>query len=96
MHDLVPIFGMLTGTLITGGLIFGVVRIMHSPVGVALARRIQGVRAEADEDLRAEVAFLRDQVEDVQRQLGETQERLDFTERIIARQKQVSQLPGEL
>jgi hypothetical protein len=95
MPDLIPIFGMLTGILITGGLIFGVVRIMHSPVGVALARKIQGVRGEADDELRAEVAYLREQVEDVQRQLGETQERLDFTERIIARQKHASQLPGE-
>lgn len=95
MHELIPIYGMLTGLLITGGLIFGVVRVMHSPVGVALAKRIQGGRGELDDELRAEVTYLRDQVEEVQRQLGETQERLDFTERLLARQSHVSQLPGE-
>jgi hypothetical protein len=93
--NLVPIFGMITGVLITGGLIFGVIRVMHSPVGIALARKIQGAQGEADEELRAEVTYLRDQVEEVQRQLGETQERLDFAERILSRQKQMSQLPGE-
>jgi hypothetical protein len=93
--NLVPIFGMITGVLITGGLIFGVIRVMHSPVGIALARKIQGNQGAADEELRAEVTDLRDQVEEVQRQLGETQERLDFAERILSRQKQMSQLPGE-
>jgi hypothetical protein len=93
---LIPIFGMITGILVTGGIIYGVIRVMHSPVGIALARKIQGSHGEADEELRAEVTYLRDQVEDVQRQLGETQERLDFAERILSRHKQASQLPGEL
>ena len=87
-EQLIPIFGMITGVLITGGLIFGVVKVMHSPVGIALARKIQG-RSADDDDLRAEVGYLRDQVEDMQRQLGETQERLDFTERLLARGKPV-------
>ena len=85
-NDLVPIFGMITGVLITGGLIFGVVRIMHSPVGIALARRISG-KAPDDDDLRLEVGELREQVEDLHRQLGEAQERIDFTERLLARGK---------
>lgn len=94
--DLIPIFGMITGVLITGALVAGVIRVMHSPVGIALARRISGAQGEADEELRADVTYLREQVEDVQRQLGETQERLDFAERILSRQKQASQLPGDL
>jgi hypothetical protein len=92
--NLVPIFGMITGVLITGLLVVGVVRVMHSPVGVALARKIQGGLPEPDEELRTEVTYLREQVEEVQRQLGETQERLDFTERVLSRQKQ-GQLPGD-
>jgi hypothetical protein len=92
MADLIPIFGMVTGVLITGGLIFGFVRIMHSPVGIALARRLQG-SVPVDDDLRQEVADLREQVEDVHRQLGETQERLDFTERLLTQTRQASQLP---
>lgn len=84
--DVIPLFGMLTGIVITGGIIFGVVRIMHSPVGQALARRISA-KAIDDDDLRHEIGDLRDQVEDLQRQLGETQERLDFTERLLTRGK---------
>ena len=93
--NLVPIFGMITGALVTAFLVMGVVRVMQSPVGIALGRRIQGGRVDVDEELRSEVTYLREQVEDVQRQLGETQERLDFAERILSRQKQMSQLPGE-
>jgi len=88
MFDLIPIFGMVTGVVITGGLIFGLIRVMHSPVGIALGRRIQG-RSADDDDLRTEVGYLREQVEEMQRQLGETQERLDFTERLLARGKPV-------
>lgn len=93
--ELVPIFGMITGALVTAFLVMGLVRVLQSPVGIALARRIQGGRADVDEELRSEVTYLREQVEDVQRQLGETQERLDFAERILSRPKQMSQLPGE-
>jgi hypothetical protein len=95
LGNLIPIFGMITGVLITGALVMGVIRVMHSPVGIALARRISGGHGEPDDDVRAEVTWLREQVEDVQRQLGETQERLDFAERLLSRHKQVSQLPGE-
>lgn len=94
--DLIPIFGMITGVLVTGGLIYGVIRIMHSPWGIAMARKVQGGDPVGDDELRTEVAYLREQVEDVQRQLGEAQERIDFTERLLARQKPVDQLRGEL
>lgn len=94
MGELIPIFGMITGVLVTGLLVIGVVRVMQSPVGIALARKIQGGLPEADEELRAEVTYLREQVEECQRQLGETHERLDFAERILSRQKQ-AHLPGE-
>ena len=93
--NLIPIFGMVTGILVTGMLVIGFVRVMQSPVGIALARKIQGGSIEPDEELRSEVTYLREQVEEVQRQLGETQERLDFAERVLSQQKQVSQLPGE-
>ena len=92
MTDLIPVFGMITGVLITTFLIFGVVRIMHSPVGVALARRIQGRSGDFDDEMRSEVAYLREQLDEVQRQLGETQERLDFTERLLTQSKQAAQL----
>lgn len=92
MGELIPLFGMATGLLITGGLIFGVVKIMHSPVGIALARRISGRPGLEEDDVRLEMGYLRDQVEDLQRQLTETQERLDFAERLLTRG---TQAPGE-
>jgi hypothetical protein len=95
MGELIPVFGMVTGVLVTGFLVIGLVRIMQSPVGIALARKIQGGRLEADEDIKAELADLREQLENVQHQLSETQERLDFTERVLTQHKQ-AQLPGEV
>ncbi|MGE0352737.1 MAG: hypothetical protein AB7I33_15165 [Gemmatimonadales bacterium] len=92
-ETLIPIFGMITGLLMTGALIFGVVRIMQSPVGQALARRIQGRHGD-DDDLRHEVAELREQVEYLHQELGEAQERLDFTERLLSRVKEEPRLPG--
>jgi hypothetical protein len=93
--NLIPIAGMITGALITAFLVIGVIRVMHSPVGIALARKIQGGQAGGDDELRSDLTDLRELVEDVQRQLGETQERLDFAERILARQKPVGQFPGD-
>ena len=85
MGELIPIFGMLTGTLMTVGLIFGLVKVMQGPVGAALARRIQGKHGAADEDLHAEVTWLRDQVDQLRQEVTETQERLDFAERLLTR-----------
>ena len=82
--DAIPLFGMITGVLISGSVIWGVVKIMQSQVGQALARRISGRHGD-DDELRTEVGYLRDQLDEVQRQLTETQERLDFTERMLTR-----------
>ena len=92
MHELIPIFGMITGILMTAGLIFGVVKIMQGPVGIAISRRIHG--HAGDDDLRNEVAMLRDHVEQLQQELGEAQERIDFTERLLARGSEAGRLPG--
>ncbi len=90
---MVPIFGMITGLLMMAGLTFGVVKIATGPVGQALARRLQGKTAD-DDELRQEMAWMREQLEDVQGQLADTQERLDFTERMLAQRAQPERLPG--
>ena len=51
MNELIPVFGMLTGMVITGAVIFGFVRLMHSPVGIALARRLQGRSGEIEDPI---------------------------------------------
>jgi len=70
---LVAIAGMITGLLTTGAIVWGVVQYART--------RQQGKLA--DSGLSNEVAALRDQVDAMQQQLYETQERLDFTERLL-------------
>jgi hypothetical protein len=70
---LVRIAGMATGILITGAIVWGIVQLV----------RIRHQGKLADPGLSNEVAQLRDQVDLLQQQLYETQERLDFTERLL-------------
>jgi hypothetical protein len=92
MGEMIPIAGMLTGTIITAVVIWGVVKIVHGPLGQALARRVQG--RGGDQELRGEVAELREQVDIVRQQLEETQERLDFAERLLSQQPTAGRIPG--
>jgi hypothetical protein len=65
------------------------VAIMRGPFGRALADRIAGrtaVPRESDERTLAELDELR-------RRLAEVEERLDFTERLLARERRASGLP---
>lgn len=71
---LIPIFGMLTGVVTTGAIVWGIVQIV----------RIR-TRSHGSPELEAEVNALREQVDMLQQQIGETVERLDFAERLLAR-----------
>ncbi len=93
MAELIPIFGMITGLGIILGGIFGFVRLAQGPVGQALARRIQG-HAAGDPELAADVAELKEQVDQLRRQLEETQERVDFAERLLSQQRPAARIPG--
>jgi hypothetical protein len=81
---LVPIAGMITGLVLTLGIGYAMVRVFQGPVGQALARRISGRAAEPDAELAAEVEHLRQQVDQVQQRLLDAEERLDFSERLLA------------
>ena len=91
--EAVPVFGMITGLGIILGGIFGFVRLTQGPVGQALARRIQG-HAASDPEVAADLAELREQVDLLRRQLEETQERVDFAERLLSRQGPATRIPG--
>jgi hypothetical protein len=93
MGELIPILGMITGLAITLAGIYGFVRLSQGPVGQALGRRIQG-QTVADPDVVTEVAELKDQLDQLRRQLEETQERVDFTERLLSQQRPAERLPG--
>jgi hypothetical protein len=71
---LIPIFGILIG---------GLAIFTRSHLGHALADRIAG-RIGASPELEIEVRELRGEVEALRGELMEAQERLDFTERMIA------------
>jgi hypothetical protein len=89
--DLIPIFGMITGVIISAAFFWGLVKVAQSPVGEALARRIQGRHGGPDPELLAELSQLRDQVEALQNQLYEAQERIDFTERLLTQGREVGE-----
>ena len=71
---LIPIFGMMIG---------GFVVFARSEIGRAFAHRLRG-GAAPDSQLAAEIQELRGEVDSLRVELLETQERLDFTERMIA------------
>jgi hypothetical protein len=70
---IVAIAGMITGILTTGVIIWGILQFARA--------RHQGGRG--DPELAGEVAALREQVDTMQHQLMEAQERIDFTERLL-------------
>ena len=83
-EDLIPIIGMFTGIVSMIVLGIAAVKVAHSPIGQALARRIGGRGAPDSDSLHGEVQDLRDTVTDLQHRLEEAEERLDFSERLLA------------
>lgn len=81
----IPIIGMLIG---------GFVIFARSDIGKALAHRLSG-SAAAQPELVNELEALRREVDGLRGELSEVQERLDFTERLIAQQHNVERVgPG--
>ena len=74
MALLIPIFGMMIGA-------FAIFAKSH--LGHALAQRIAG-KSAASPQLEAEVRELRAEVEALRGEVSETQERLDFAERLLS------------
>jgi hypothetical protein len=85
--------GMLTGVVSMVLITIGVIKVAHSPIGQALARRLHG-KGGADPELREELLGLRDQVAELEHRLGESEERLDFAERMLAGRHEPERLPG--
>lgn len=83
--EMIPIFGMITGTIMTGFLAVALVMILKGPVGQALSRRLQGRAGEMEQELIGEIQALRDQVLLLEQQAGEMEERLEFAERLLLR-----------
>jgi len=77
-------------------LVIGTVITSFSPLGRAMARRMDSQRGEpGDYAGAAELEELREEVGHLREELGEVQERLDFTERLLARAREKGLLgPG--
>lgn len=79
---LIPVIGVF----FTGLIVFSFTRL-----GKALARRIEG---GADGEMAERVARLEAEQYRLQHELAEAHERLDFAERVLARDSSRVQLPG--
>ena len=90
------IVGLVAVVLLFGG---GTIFLLAiSPVGKALAARISGKKAalEADDETAEEIKELRHEVEEMRHlpeQLSELGERVDFLERLVAKQRAAERLP---
>jgi len=74
--------------IIAVALAIGLVKIFRGPIGAALAERIRGGTAPADDQpLAAEV-------DNIRGRLAEVEERLDFAERLLAQAREADQLHG--
>jgi len=70
-----------------------------SPVGRAIADRIRTgghvTNQESVERLHETQQAMLEDLEAVRQEMGEVQERLDFTERLLAQHREAGRLPGE-
>ncbi len=92
----IPIFGMITGVVITGFVVIG-------PVGRAIGRvilhlfgvdRSAALSAGEVADVRALLDEQGGRLDAVQRQVSELAERQDFAERLLAQARNQPHLPG--
>jgi len=88
---IIPIAGMLTGIVVVIAISVSLAKIFRGPVGQALGRRIAGKGAQQDQEVISEVLELRHQVEQLSQRLGDAEERLDFSERLLAQRSEAGE-----
>jgi hypothetical protein len=91
-NQLIPLIGMIGGMVIAGIVLWG---FFKSDLARALAERIRGRRKHGEFEATdpGHVAELEQRVVEMQGQITEMAERLDFAERLLA-QKRERSLPG--
>ena len=89
------IVGLTAVILLFGGLTLFLISM--SPIGKAIAARITGKKVLLeDEEIAAVVKDLRQELDEMQHlpeQLSELGERVDFLERMVAKQREAERLP---
>ena len=85
-NQLIPLMGMVGGMVISGVVLWA---FFKSEIAKAIGERIRGRRKshELDDAEPGHVAELEQKVSDMQGQIAEMAERLDFTERLLAQQR---------
>ena len=73
----IPIWAMVIG---------GAVLVLRGPLGDALLRSVSG--ADGDQDQGVQSQEILQELDDLRAQVGELQERVDFTERLLARERE--------
>lgn len=86
----IPVFGMLTGVIITGMVVLGPV---GRAVGDILRHWLGGGRSEK-QLAQGELDELHARLDQIQATLSEIAERQDFTERLLAQVRKEKALPG--
>ncbi len=66
--------------------------ILRGPLGKALGERISGHKLDGESSVETEA--LHADVDELRGRLAEVEERLDFTERMLAQQKNATRIPG--
>jgi hypothetical protein len=90
-NQLIPLIGMIGGMIVAGVVLYAFIK---SDLAAALAERIRGRKKSSVEGVDAEhMVELEQRVVEMQGQLNEMAERLDFAERLLA-QKRERALPG--
>ena len=91
-NQLIPLIGMVGGMVISGIVLWA---FFKSDIARAIGERIRGRRKshELDDAEPGHVAELEQRVVEMQGQIAEMAERLDFAERLLA-QKRERSLPG--
>jgi hypothetical protein len=90
INGMIPVFGMLTGIVITGMVVLG-------PIGRTIGDVIRHLFGAGPKDAAVaagDLDELRDRLETVSRQLAELAERQDFSERMLAQVRKDRALTG--
>ena len=77
---------------VIGAFFTGLIALSFTRLGQALAKRLEG--GGVDSDIAERVVRLELEQDRLQRELADAHDRLDFTERVIARERSRSELPG--
>ncbi len=89
------IWPLIAGVTVILAVALGLRWIFRSPVGEAIAERIRHGRKAGGQLADRDRALLEDRVAALQEQVGELAERLEFTERLLAGQRERPLLRGE-